>query len=189
VEKSPELTAPGPTRRWWTYAALLAVALVVAVGAWFVTDALRSDSNDASVDAVGPIGLTQDGLRVLATSVGQPVYWAGPQQGYVYEVTRNAKAHVLVRYLPPGVDVGAPDDGAYLVVATYPYRNAYNALAHVSDGQKYDIPRGGIALVDARTANSVHVAYPHLNWQVEIYDPSPERALGVARSGAVRVIR
>jgi len=189
VEKSPELTAPAPSRRWWRLGGAVALAILVAAAAWLVTGLIRTDdSQETSVDRVGPIGLTADGLRTLAGSVGQPIYWAGPDEGYIYELRRNAKGHVFIRYLPQGVEVGAPED-EYLVVATYPYKSAYNALQNVTDGEKYDIPRGGVALVDARTANSVHVAYPGLNYQVEIYDPSPERALEVARSGDVRVVR
>jgi hypothetical protein len=45
----------------------------------------------------------------------------------MYELTRNSTAKVYVRYLPFGVKAGAPK-GDYLIVATYPFPGAYEAL-------------------------------------------------------------
>ena len=92
---------------------------------------------------------------------------------------------MYIRYLPPGVDVGAKD-AKYLVIVTYPYKNAFDALENVANGKEIAIPDGGIALVNESSPRNVHVAFPNEDYQVEIYDPSPARSLEVARSGAVR---
>lgn len=190
MERSQELTAPAPGRRWVRIVGAAVLALVVATAAWFITSLIRGDDTktpEVLVQPVGPIALTAQGLKTLGAEAGQPIYWAGPRKGHIYELKRDAKGQVFVRYLPPGVRAGAPD-GPYLVIATYPYKNAYDALARV-DGEKYRLANGGLALVDAKSPTSVHVAYPGRDFQAEVYDPSPERALEVARSGAVRAAR
>jgi hypothetical protein len=166
--------------------AIIAVAVVAGFVAWAVIGSLSSKSS-TSVVPVGPVGLSASGLRTLAAAAGQPIYWAGPKPGYLYELMRASNGNVFIRYLPPGAKVGA-NEGAYLVIATYPYKNALKALKNLKNARKFDIPGGGIALVDTRTPKSVHVAYPDIDYQVEVYDPSPARSLEVARSGDVRPV-
>jgi len=45
---------------------------------------------------------------------------------------------------------------------------------------------GGIAVQSARSPKSVYVAYPGSDVQVEVYDPSPERARRLALSDRLR---
>ena len=77
---------------------------------------------------------------------------------------------------------------SYLTVATYPFNGAYAALQKVAGSKAVTIPGGGIAFVDAKDPKSIHLAYPNSNYQVEVYDPSPAKALSVASSGAVRPV-
>lgn len=189
MDDSQELAAPAPNRRWLRIAGVAMVCLAVAAGAWLVTSLLRADdeeSREVKLQPVAPIALSADGLRRLAGDVGQPIYWGGPKEGVLYELKRNADGAVFIRYLPEDLDAGAPD-GPYLVVATYPYENAYSALQN-TQGDRFELPRGGLAVMDTRTPSSIHVAFPNSNYQAEVYVPSPERALVVARSGDVRPV-
>ena len=127
------------------------------------------------------------GLRNLARTVSEPIFWAGPKPGHVYELTRTSTGKVFVRYLPPGIEVGAKQR-AYLIIATYPFPGAFEALDKVTGGRKLSIPGGGRAVVDQKHPESVHLAYPGSDVQVEIYDPSPVTALQLARSGDVRPV-
>jgi len=179
------------------------VALVIAAGliAWLVIG--NSDSSSSAtpttttpaattpptttVAQTGPVNLSAAGLKTLAGAVGQPIYWAGPTSNVMYELTRNSTAKVYVRYLPFGVEAGAPK-GDYLIVATYPFPGAYEALQKVAGGQEQTVPGGGIALVDAGYPQSVHIAFPGVDYQLEVYDPSPQRALEVAVSGDVQPV-
>ena len=174
------------------------VALAIAAGliAWLVIGSRDSSSPDSSVPPppptttvpqTGPVNLSAEGLKTLAGAVGQPIYWAGPTSNVMYELTRNSTAKVYVRYLPFGVKAGAPK-GAYLIVATYPFPGAYEALQKVANGQEQTVPGGGIALVDAGYPKSVHIAFPGVDYQIEVYDPSPQRALEVAVSGDVQPV-
>jgi hypothetical protein len=138
------------------------------------------------VAPIGPIGMSAKGLRKLAGAVGQPIYWAGPEAA-LYELTRTIRGTVYVRYLPPDVKVGSKKS-IYLIIATYPFPNALQAL-NKANGRKLAIPGGGVAVVDKDHPESVHLAYPGADVQVEVFDPSPARALRVAKSGTVRPVQ
>ena len=65
-------------------------------------------------------------LQKLAVSVGHPVFWLGLVDGDTNELIRRKDGTIIVRYLPPGVGVGA--QGQYWSVATYPFPSAYAAI-------------------------------------------------------------
>jgi 4-amino-4-deoxy-L-arabinose transferase-like glycosyltransferase len=134
-----------------------------------------------------PVAATIPGLERLAGKIGHPVYWAGPRKDFTYEWTRRSDGAIFVRYLPAGVRVGDPR-GDFLIVATYPYPNAMAALQRVANGKGIEIPGGGLALVHEGYEKSVHLAYPGVDYQVEVYDPSPRIARLVAVSGQVRPV-
>jgi hypothetical protein len=175
-----------------------AVALAAAAGlaAWFVVDSREGGSAPArtttaptatAARAVGPVGLSAAGLQKLTGSLGQPVYWAGPEAGRQYELTRTSAGKVFVRYLPSGVKVGSRQ-ATFLIVATYPFRKPYAALEQLQGATKIAIPDGGVAVVDGAHPESVHVAYPGVDEQIEVFDPSPARSLQIATSGAVKPV-
>ena len=126
---------------------------------------------------IAPVGLSVKGLRTLTASIPQPIYWAGPKPGYLYELTRTSTGKIFVRYLPPGTQVGSKK-ATYLIVATYPFRNALKALTDLRTQHQLKIPGGGIAIVDASHPQSVHLAFPGSNNQVEVYDPVADAVAG-----------
>src|ERR1044072_9011590 len=103
---------------------------------------------------------------------------------FLYELRRTTGNDIFIRYLPPRVAAGAKGAGD-LTVATYPFNDALGALQKVSNGKGIPIAGGGLALVDESYPNSVHLAYPGVDYQVEVYDPSPAHAREVATSGLV----
>jgi hypothetical protein len=171
-----------------------AIALAVAAGfiAWLaVPGSSNAPAKTAAVQGsrpgAGPAAISAAGLKKLQAALHHPVYWAGPKAGYTYEVTQRSDGTVYVRYLPPGVRVGDPR-GAFLIIVTYPYPNALLALERVENGKGIHVPGGGLALVHQGYAKSVHLAYPGVNYQIEVYDPSPRVSLRVATSGQVRPV-
>jgi len=137
----------------------------------------------------GPTAASVGDLQSLATKLGHPIYWAGPKRGYTYELTETSTGKVFIRYLPSGVEVGDPK-ASYLTVATYPFRNAYSALEKAAGGaNKIQLARGGIGIVDAGYPKSVHVAYPGVNYQVEVFNPSPAASRKLVASGAIAPVR
>jgi len=168
-------------------AAVGVVLVVVAVVAWVVvSNASSSQSSPPRATTTGPVALSASGLRTIARVVGQPIYWAGPKKGYLYELTRTEDGSVFVRYLPRGVNAGSRK--RELTIATYRYPKALQALKNVSHGREHTLPGGGIALVDTRTPRSIHMAYPYVGYQIDVFDPSATRAQRVAFSGSVRPV-
>lgn len=166
--------------------AVIALAVVAGVITWVVASRDSSPSTAGPVaSSVEPVALNASGLRTLALTVGEPIYWAGARAGYLYELSRTDNGNVFIRYLPPGVEAGAKG-AKYLIVATYPFSDAFAALEKVAGGRGVQVPGGGLALVDEKYPKSVHLAFPNVNYQVEVFDPSPKRALAVATSGQVR---
>jgi hypothetical protein len=173
--------------------AVVALAAAAGIIAWVAIG--TGDDNSSSAPATkGPVaaghsavGLSASGLRTLARNVKQRIYWDGTKRGYLYELTRLNDGRIYVRYLPPGVKVG-DKRAKFLIIATYPFPGAFSALQKVSDGKAIKIPGGGIALVHQTYPKSVHVAFPGVDYQIEVYDPSPKRSLNVARSGKLKPV-
>jgi hypothetical protein len=128
-------------------------------------------------------------LKDLAKSLGHPIYWAGPKKGYTYELLHPPSGQVYIRYLPPGVAVGAPVP--YLTVATYPFPSAYGAIQALTKRKGTEtikLSGGGLGEVDSKYPKSIHLAYPKSDYQVEVFDPSPARARRVVTSGQISPI-
>jgi hypothetical protein len=184
------------------FGAAIALALAGGLAAWAIvgndgtgspaasggTTSKTTSATTTLAKAIGPIGLSEKGLRTLTQSVNQPIYWAGAESGYLYELTRTTSGKIFVRYLPPGAKVGSKKS-TFLIVATYPVPNAFRSLKNLSSQHHFSIPGGGIAVVDQKHPESVHLAFPGVNYQFEVYDPSPARSLQIAKSGDVRSVR
>ena len=166
----------------WLIAVVLLGALVgIAIGLHLRGDgaptAKRPRVSAASTSALGS----------WVATVGHPVYWAGPEQGYRYELTHTTDGRIYIRYLPAGVAVGssAPD---YLTVGTYPVKNALStvrAIGSKSGGSLIRLAAGGLAAVDPDHPLSTYIAYPGAGYEVEVYDPSPGMARRLVDSGAI----
>jgi hypothetical protein len=142
---------------------------------------------ESPTSSTAPVAASVAGLRRLARKIGHPIYWAGPKTGYSYELTERRDGAIFVRYLPPGVRGGDPRNDL-LIIATYPYANALAALRRVTNGKGIKVPGGGLALVHEGYPQSVHLAYPRMDFQVEVYDSSPRISRQVAVSGRVEPV-
>jgi hypothetical protein len=183
---------PEPERRIGRPLAIAGVAvLALAAGAAAIFLISRGGSSESTNGPVGkpikPVELNESGLRILAGAIPQPIYWAGPLPGYLYELKRTTGGDVYVRYLPKRVKAGA-GGSSYLVVATYPYPNAQSALRQTHPGRLINLPHGGVALVSPTYRKSIHLAYPRSDFQVEVYDPSAATVLHLVSSGQIRPV-
>jgi hypothetical protein len=167
-------------------AALIGIALAVAIGAFLL---LRGDDDDSSgpEPTNGAEAASVEDLQTIADAADHPVYWAGEQEGQQYELTITAEGNIFIRYLDPSTPIGSADI-ASLTIGTYPVPDAYNALQGLAD-QKGSItdttPDGGYVLTNKNNPNSVYVAFPGEDFEVEVYDPDPKKAREVATSGAI----
>jgi hypothetical protein len=132
-----------------------------------------------------PSAATVAGLEAFAARLGHPIYWAGPKPGYTYELTQTADGRVFIRYLPPGVEIGDPRAN-FLTIATYPFPGAFTTVKATSSGDAVvRLAHGGIAVVDTRYPKSIHLAYPGVSYQVEVFDPSPAGGRSLVAAGRI----
>lgn len=148
---------------------------------------LRHEPRTLDRRAVAPVLLSDAQLERFASGAGQPVYWAGPRSGYVYELTLTPSGRVYVRYLPQGYVAGdtRPD---FLTVATYPTSGAYDNLRRAATrpgASATSVPGGGLAVTWRHSATNVYLAYPRANYQVEVFDPVPGHARSLLLNGAI----
>ena len=80
----------------------------------------------------------------------------------------------------------------YLTIGTYPKARSYALLkrqARKHGNHSGAAARGGLAVWSDGRPQSVYLAYPSSDLQIEVYDPSAARARRLATSGAVKPIR
>lgn len=133
---------------------------------------------------------TRSQLAALSRRVGHDIFWIGPRRGYTYELTHTRDGNIFIRYLPPGVPVGA-GSADFLSVGTYPRKDAFATVQEASKrpGETVrKLPDRGLAVAARERPQSVYFAYPKSTLLVEVYDPSPARAMRLVRGARVRPI-
>ncbi|MFL6020734.1 MAG: hypothetical protein ACJ74A_06290, partial [Gaiellaceae bacterium] len=98
----------------------IAMLVILGIILWLV---LRGPDETTARRAPAKAMSIRD-LNELAASIGHPVYWAGSQPRFTYEVSRTKDGRVYIRYLPAGATVGAANAN-YLTVGTYPQPHAF----------------------------------------------------------------
>ncbi|MGB2875124.1 MAG: hypothetical protein WBB76_06575 [Gaiellaceae bacterium] len=168
---------------------LAAIAVIVACAACGCGGAKTSPTT--TVTAIGQAPAAHAASRAelirLSTKLGHPVYWAGGKAGDTYELTHTSDGRIYVRYLPPGVLVGARPP-LYTIVGTYPVANAPAVLRKLSkrSGEaSFAAPHGGFAVFNRAHRTNIYLAYPGSNLQIEVFDPSPNRARHLVASGRI----
>jgi hypothetical protein len=196
IEDQPAITHSGWKLPRVRIGAIVAVALAAGFVTWL---ALRSDSGGKSLpqtaappaQRVVPEVVSPIRLRALASTLGYPLYWAGPRVGVRYELTRTTGGNVYIRYLPP--DAGAGDRRPlFLAIGSYPVRNPFAQIKAASKrpgAVSLNLTGGGIAVYDRSRPTSVYFAYPDSKVQVEVYAPAGRTARSLVLAGRVAPIR
>jgi hypothetical protein len=177
--------------------AVIAVAAVAAFLVWFFAIRDTGDDNGgggapkAGQDIVPAMAATEADLSDLASKDDHPIFWAGDQPGTSdLELTQTADGNVYVRYLTGNAPIDTPKP-SYLTVGTYPFPDAYHALKVVADepgAVTKDVADGGLAVTNTNSPTSVYLAYPDQEFQVEVYDPDPTKALDLVTSGDIQPV-
>jgi hypothetical protein len=161
--------------------------LVLGLVAWLL---LRDDGDSAAAGSPETASATQ--LRDLSAAVGHDVYWAGdPTAGAELELTHQADGRIYVRYLTGDAEAG-DERARFTTVGTYPVPAALSALrkqARQPAAITRTLPDGGLAYLDADRPTSVYLAWPGSDYEVEVFDPSPKRALDLVLAGAIAPVR
>jgi hypothetical protein len=166
------------------------VACVAVAAAAVVVLAGRDDEGGERPGRATAAGVSLERLNELAAAVPHPVYWAGPESRSTYEFTETADGRTYVRYLPPGTKVGSPR-GDFLTVGTYPQAEAFatlKATARAQGAATIPLDGGGLAFRDENRPTSVYAAYPGSDYQIEVYEPSGDRALQLVRRGKLAAL-
>ena len=187
------LTSPWARRPDVRVGAVVAVAIAIAFVVWLLVrggDSSTAKPGTTTGQAAGPEATSADKLRALSVELGHPIYWAGPLPNRTYELTRTSDNRIFIRYLPKGVPVGIRQ-AAFTIVGTYPVPNAYKVLqglAKKPGESTFSAPVGGFAVYSTAQPSNVYLAYPGSNVQIEVYDPSPQRARRLITSGQVAAV-
>ncbi|MDX6609282.1 MAG: hypothetical protein QOF85_1207 [Solirubrobacterales bacterium] len=168
------------------------MAAVVALVAWLAT---QGDSeNDAGSEASTESGsriVSRAELAEAAVTRGQPVYWAGAVPGTELELEELGEDGVRVRYVPEGGEAG-DGSAAALAIGSYPLADpeaALQAFANRAGSIVRQAKDGSEVVSSEELPTSVYFVSSDKTVQVEVYDPSPQRAMRLALSGRARPVR
>jgi hypothetical protein len=195
---TPPLAGAEPRGRrlppWQLVGIVVLVVALLVVGGVLLARSLDGKSSHpattaaASMRPLGPVAVSPAALVTFSKALARPIYWAGPARGYTYELTVTSTGDVYMRYLAKGVRVG-DKRAAFRVVGTYPYPHALAALEAVPNAQRDPLANGGVVVSTAADPKSVHIGYPGVDYQIEVYDPVPGRAREIALAGNIRQVR
>jgi hypothetical protein len=187
---APAATGFRPSRRA-VRIGLVAIAVVVALIAWLATRDGGSGSSEPEAAAGGEASrvVTVDDLRETAAALGQPIYWAGPPGGKEMVLKELPEGGgVQLFYAPEGTK---PDEVSpkLLTIGSYPLSDPQGNLSGYAERQGAIVrqaPGGREVVTNEKTPTSVYFASPENSVQVEVYDPSPQKAMSLAVSGTVQ---
>lgn len=140
----------------------------------------------------GKVALTEQELIDAVKKLGVDVYWAGPVQGAKYTLAVPADGQAYIRYLPNGEGLTDTKPN-YVVIATYTTTDAFKATqaaGNQSNGVAFINTEGAAIYYNKDAPTNVYVAYPNLNYQIEVFDPIAATALDIAsKKGALRLVK
>lgn len=188
MSDSPERQATGSSG----LQALVVLGAILAIGVlgwvFLIRDDDSGDETPTTARAgAGPVAATPADIAKLGRQIGIPAYWAGEQGQATLELTRTSEDRIFVRYLDEGAEIADPGDD-FLTVATYPLDGAFELLEQAGDREGAiveDGPEGSLVVSNDDSPTSVYMGFPGEDYQIEIYDPDPERALNLATSGQI----
>lgn len=189
VERQLRPSRPRPHLASWMVLGLALAGAAAAVIALLLTSHGKHDS-PPTING-GPALVSQAQLEQLAAASGQPVYWAGPKQGYSYELTRTSSGRVYVRYLPAGVKAGDLRAN-FLVVGTYRQPGSFANLQRAAKAKgalSLRVEHGGLVVFSSSKPTSVYLGYPGAGYQVEVYSPSADSARSLVLADKIRPLR
>jgi hypothetical protein len=171
---------------WLLRGGVIGLAIVIALVALLVSGG--EDEGPATPPEPESTIVSESELPERAAALGQPIYWAGPVPGTILELEQLAgEEGVRVRYLPEGSEAGEASPEA-LTIGSYPLAEATAALQRFA-AEPGSVTRLGsndrVIVYNKEKPTSVYFVDPEGSVQVEVYDPSPKKALSLALSGKV----
>lgn len=198
--KKSEVVTPTSTKTTFgssIVAILMIVAFLAGSGLTYAVTAnsepvvMASTSTFSDITA-GKVALSEKELISAVAELGVDVYWAGPVDGAKYTLSVPVEGQAYVRYLPNGE--GINDTAAnYVVIATYVTPDAFastQAAGNQTNGVTFINAQGAAVFYSKETPTNVYVAYPNIDFQIEVFSPIAKTALDIAsKQGALRLVK
>lgn len=175
------------------WVAVLITAIVTSLLVLGFTSIFTNKSaTTATQTTTGQLALSEAELKSVVANLNSVVYWVGPLENAKYTLDVTDAGAAFVRYLPNGE--GANDTAKnYLIVATYRVNAAYDAIktaGNEQDGIGLMTSDGAAVYYNKNASTNVYMAYPGQDLQIEVFDPSPGKALQLVNTtGLVKPIR
>ena len=175
---------------------LIGGAVVVIVVAAIISFSVGGDDKDSApannggaTASASNAPVNTDGLKALVTAVGGAgkVFWAGEEAGSTYVLRTEANGQASVRYIPSGGDPNA-QGAVYRVLGSYPIKGAFDVTKKAAEGADSVLltnSDGSIVVYNKNKTTNVYIAFPDVDVQIEIFDPTPGKALELATSGRI----
>jgi len=198
--KKSEVVTPTSTKTTFgssKVAILMIVAFLAGSGLTFAVTAnsepvVTASTSTFSDVTAGKVALSEKELISAVAELGVDVYWAGPVDGAKYTLSVPVEGQAYVRYLPNGE--GINDTAAnYVVIATYVTPDAFastQAAGNQTNGVTFINAQGAAVFYSKETPTNVYVAYPNIDFQIEVFSPIARTALDIAsKQGALRLVK
>ncbi len=146
------------------------------------------DSTEAARKPAPPRIVTPAELAEAEEELEQPIYWAGPVKGAELELNDLGETGVQVLYLPDGTKAGQ-GSAKTLTIGSYPLSNPEAELEGFAKRQgsvTREAEDGTELVTSEQSPSSVYFVDPDNEVQIEVYEPSAEKAMHLARSGKVK---
>lgn len=174
-----------PKRRDVVRGAGLAMLVALGLVVWVFLDDDGSDEDPPTPASAGAI-VDVDGLRDAASGGPTPIYWAGPPAGAELELSQPAPDRTYVRYLTGDAEVDDPRP--FLTVGSYRLPDPVAALRKQGSqpgGVLAKAPGEGVVYFSRERPESVYLAYPDEDVEIEVFAPSFEQALQLVTAGKI----
>ena len=176
-------------------ALVVATAVISSLITFGVTNQVSpqlSERTTLGAQTSGGVCLSEKELRTLISENGIVAYWTGPVQGATYSINTVTPGQVFVRYILEGMECGSTES-KFRVIATYAEVDAFNSTQQAgnqAEGVSLANPDGSVVYFNKNAPSNVYLAYPGIDYQIEIYDPDPKTAVTLATtSNQVQLIR
>ena len=151
-----------------------------------------SDRTTLAAQTSGGVCLTESELKSIISENNIQAYWTGPLKDATYSLNSSTAGQVFIRYIPKGQEC---DDVRpnFRVIATYEEVDAFattESAGTTSDGVSLLNADGSIVYFNKNVPTNIYVAYPGIDYQIEIYDPDPKEAVSLATTqGTLQLIK
>lgn len=151
-----------------------------------------SDRTTLAAQTSGGVCLTESELKSIIRDNNIQAYWTGPLKNATYTLNSSTAGQVFIRYVPEGekCDDVRPN---FRVIATYQESDAFattESAGTTADGVSLLNADGSIVYFNKNVPTNIYLAYPGIDYQIEIYDPDPKEAVSIATTqGRVQLIK